>query len=84
MLMKRQTIFGAELVARRLQELFHQIPWDHPGSEKPTLSMGIAIANHPCSVDQEEVLKLADQAMYASKRAGRNQVTIWDGERHAA
>lgn len=83
-LMKRQTTYGAELVAQRLQDLFRQMPWDHPDSDTPTLSMGIAIVNHPGSIDQEEVLKLADQAMYASKRAGRNLVTIRGEERDAA
>lgn len=83
-LMKRQTTYGAELVAQRLQELFRQMPWDHPDPEKPTLSMGIAIVYHPGSVDREAALKLADQAMYASKRAGRNLVTISGAERDAA
>ena len=83
-LMKKQTVSGAELVAQRLQELFQQMLWDHAEVKKPTFSTGIAIVNHPGFVDQEELLKMADQAMYASKRAGGNLVTISGEERDAA
>jgi len=43
-----------------------------------TASAGIAVVGEGTSV--EDVLRSADDAMYAAKRAGRNRAAVWDGE----
>jgi diguanylate cyclase (GGDEF)-like protein len=48
------------------------------GTVRITISFGIAIyPDHGNNV--ESLISKADQALYQSKRAGRNQVTIWQG-----
>ncbi|MCP2014615.1 diguanylate cyclase (GGDEF)-like protein [Deinococcus sp. HSC-46F16] len=59
-------------VARRACE---ERDWAALGAEVPvTLSIGVAVAGAPLP----EGLRRADQAMYAAKRAGRNQVRVWE------
>ena len=43
-----------------------------------TASVGIAVLSAGTSV--EDLLRSADDAMYAAKRGGRNQVAVWDRE----
>lgn len=42
-----------------------------------TPSIGIAISNHPDNRSAEALIKHADMAMYAVKRSGRNNVSIY-------
>jgi diguanylate cyclase (GGDEF)-like protein len=41
-----------------------------------TISLGVAHASGPEPVDVAELLERADRALYASKDAGRNRVTL--------
>ncbi|MEI8165740.1 MAG: diguanylate cyclase [Chloroflexales bacterium] len=44
-----------------------------------TISFGIATyPDH--GTNAEELIRKADQALYQAKHAGRNRVTIWQGE----
>ena len=43
---------------------------------KITVSIGIYIANYDSNLSDNEVINLADKALYASKNAGRNQTTL--------
>ena len=47
----------------------------HRGSLQVTVSIGVAAAQSE-DMKVEEVLKLADQALYAAKRGGRNRVEV--------
>ena len=51
------------------------IPLSSEISARITASFGIALLYPPCCV--QEVIGNADTAMYAAKRAGRNQIRVW-------
>lgn len=42
-----------------------------------TISLGIAVANSPMSDEVDKYVMQADQALYVSKRSGRNRVSIF-------
>ncbi len=64
----------AEIIREKCAELFIQ----HNGSNlHVTLSFGVATYPTHGGAAEEVILK-ADQALYRSKAAGRNRVTIWD------
>jgi diguanylate cyclase (GGDEF)-like protein len=83
-LMPSQTILEAQNAARRLAGLFAQMPWPHRNVPRPGLSIGLAAAWPGELADSAELLRRADEAVYASKRAGRGTVTIYDQIRGAA
>ena len=68
----------SERLAERVRERIELLPLVGSGPEAPlscTASIGVvASAWHP-DAGAEELLKRADEAMYASKKAGRNRVT---------
>ncbi|MHC4949126.1 MAG: GGDEF domain-containing protein [Planctomycetota bacterium] len=70
---------AARAVAERLRTLFGQMPWPHRRVVRPTLSIGLASAWRGGEAAAEDLLRRADQALYASKRAGRARVTVLDG-----
>ena len=41
-----------------------------------TISLGIAILPDPAITDASELIRAADEALYASKKAGRNRATL--------
>jgi diguanylate cyclase (GGDEF)-like protein len=43
-----------------------------------TISAGVATWNPAQPVTADELIKAADQALYLSKRQGRNRITVWD------
>jgi diguanylate cyclase (GGDEF)-like protein len=49
------------------------------GSFKITVSIGVASADGTEPLSFEDVVKRADEALYNSKRAGRNRVSVYDG-----
>jgi diguanylate cyclase (GGDEF)-like protein len=61
----------ARAVAQRLGSLFRQMPWPHHQVERPTLSVGLASCMVSELADGRELLRAADAALYAAKRAGR-------------
>lgn len=68
---------GAELVAERIrQELQAQEFTTPQGKLKVTCSLGVATFPQAGS-DWESLFKAADEALYVSKRQGRNRVTVW-------
>jgi diguanylate cyclase (GGDEF)-like protein len=68
---------GAELLARRVrQELAATTFVTKDGTLTVTCSVGVA--TYPrAGRDWEELFKATDEALYASKRAGRDRVTVW-------
>ena len=62
--------------AERMAALFGQMPWGYDTVPRPTLSIGITNISPQDSVDVEEALRRADQALYAVKRAGRAGISL--------
>ena len=70
----------AYTILEDIRERFAALHFTHLG--KPfqcTLSAGIACSQHHPGVDSNQLLNLADQALYKAKRANRNQVQIMHG-----
>jgi len=63
---------GGRAVAERLREAMHAA---RPAGLVVTASLGVAIA-HGAAVSFDPLFDAADQALYAAKRGGRNQVVL--------
>ncbi|MEM1030250.1 MAG: diguanylate cyclase, partial [Myxococcota bacterium] len=76
---------GARLLGERIRRELGEAVFDAHG-EPVTCTCSIGIATFPESGDTwDELFKAADEALYASKRAGRNRVTVRDrGDRSSA
>jgi diguanylate cyclase (GGDEF)-like protein len=83
-LMPDRTMDEARIVAGRLKSLFAQMPWKHRTPARPTLSVGLACAAAPEVRDASELIRQADAALYASKRAGRAVISGYGDQRSAA
>ena len=62
----------------QVKRVFEQLTGEYEGFPI-RLSMGVASAEE-CDGDYEKLFKMADQALYAVKRAGRNSYRIYDKE----
>jgi diguanylate cyclase (GGDEF)-like protein/PAS domain S-box-containing protein len=71
-------IDGARDFAERLCSLTwsSDVPLGGEFSVRMSLSIGVAAFQKGIVVDAESLIRQADQAMYASKRSGRNRVTV--------
>jgi diguanylate cyclase (GGDEF)-like protein len=74
---------GAALYAEKIREMIETAGFRH--REKQPLgfvSISGGIATFPADADTvEATIKLADQALYRSKKAGRNSVTVFEHQR---
>ncbi len=72
-----RTVDEAVALGERVRERVASDPFsalDLPPTIRPTLSAGVAVFPHDAT-GCEELVDVADQALYASKRAGKNRVT---------
>ncbi|MGM0419931.1 MAG: diguanylate cyclase [Bacillota bacterium] len=67
----------AELIKSRIEAL--AIPGVGLDKSPVTISIGCSSITPQNWSSREELLGCADQAMYRAKRAGKNQVHLWDG-----
>ncbi len=69
---------GAQILAERLRECIGQTEVEHQGVQlKATTSVGVAVLGKDLSYrSPAELVAGADVALYASKHAGRNRVTL--------
>lgn len=73
-----QTAEEAKAPSNRLRQLIHDKPVDTPDGQEVQVAVSIGIAEFPRDGDSVDALyEAADQALYQSKRQGKNQVTIY-------
>jgi diguanylate cyclase (GGDEF)-like protein len=70
----QRALFVAERIRKAVQDHSFSIKQAHPGTEV-TISLGVAVAGADESTTAADLLKKADNALYASKRNGRNRVS---------
>ncbi len=75
-LLRYTDLGGAQAIAERMRDAIEQAAIPHPETRKGrvTASFGAASAKLGAEVAADEIIAAADSALYAAKRAGRNQV----------
>ncbi|MPQ66603.1 MULTISPECIES: diguanylate cyclase [unclassified Pseudomonas] len=69
---------GARFFAERLRKAIEALEVVHEGqSIRFTISLGVADLSLP-SISHADLIAWADQALYASKKGGRNRVTVYE------
>ena len=67
----------AMVVGERMRKAVEAYKFIYDGSNIPvTISVGVAVLPDPAVKDANELVSQADQALYKSKHAGRNRVTL--------
>jgi len=67
---------GARLYADRIRQVVASFPFSH--GKQITASLGVASVPDDEAVTAEDLFRAADEALYAAKRAGKNQVAAID------
>ncbi|MCL2191207.1 MAG: sensor domain-containing diguanylate cyclase [Treponema sp.] len=69
----------AYLVAERLRVSVSkmQVSWEKP-LPPITISLGVCSFGHGCDLETNDIIRRADEALYASKAKGRNCTTLWE------
>jgi two-component system cell cycle response regulator len=71
-------------MAERVRHSVCDLPIAIPNSEiTVTMSFGVALLAHGKVTNKEELIGIADKALYAAKESGRNRVVIADMENYA-
>ncbi|MEW6564301.1 MAG: GGDEF domain-containing protein [Spirochaetota bacterium] len=77
-LLPETTRASAWVVAERLRMTVAamEIPWEQP-LPQVSISLGVAIFDGSEQLESEALIQRADEALYQSKRRGRNRTTVW-------
>jgi diguanylate cyclase (GGDEF)-like protein len=67
---------GARLYADRIRQVVATYPFSH--GRRVTASLGVASVPDDVGAAADEIMRSADEALYAAKRAGKNRVTGYD------
>ncbi len=65
----------AERIRRAVQDTYFPVSEDHP-PVRVTVSIGISSAPQD-TIDVNELIEMADKALYYSKETGKNRVSLW-------
>jgi len=66
-------------IAHRLLTAIQKLHIEYEGhSLVVEASFGVASVVSPSTILLDEILRCVDQALYEAKKAGRNQVCVWD------
>lgn len=77
-LLPEQTEAGAVELAERLRQLLEQAEVKFEAwNLKVTASFGLALIQKESGLTLEQMIDRADQALYQSKKNGRNRITVW-------
>ena len=77
---------GARLVAERLRQAVARTPVYTGDDMKPvslTISVGVASMSPTKDSSSQELMRHADEALYAAKAGGRNRVVVWSEDQLA-
>ena len=74
----------AELLAGKIRTNLCRIKNSPIADHQITLSAGIAVLNGEPKVDSDELFRRADQALYESKRGGKDRVTVYSKKLRSA
>ena len=70
---------GAVYLADAMRKAVAELPVEFNGQPIPlTISIGVASSSQQIPSPSDQMLSLADKALYQSKQAGRNRVTLFD------
>jgi len=73
---------GAQLVAGRMRELVERLRIEHHDAragDHVSVSLGVATVVPQQGQPPEDLVRLADQALYAAKDRGRNRIVVLEG-----
>jgi diguanylate cyclase (GGDEF)-like protein len=70
----------AEMIGTRIQEHLKNNPVvvNEDGTAKRVLTFSMGVVEWTRSMNASQLIELADQSMYTSKKAGRNRITIYN------
>ncbi|HEY9900388.1 MAG TPA: diguanylate cyclase [Pantanalinema sp.] len=72
---------GAVLLAERIRQAIESTDLPGPNGETLHVAVSIGVATFPeHATSEDQLMELADQALYVSKRTGRNRVTLYAPE----
>lgn len=80
-LLPKTTIAGARITAEKLREIFEAEEFTGEGDSQPggKMTISLGVASYPEHIeDMNQLLDLADRALYQAKKEGRNRVAIWN------
>ena len=81
MLLPASSIDAAVSVAHRVCDTMAQTSFTVGGGDiKSTVSLGVACLDPTNPLTGDELVRRADMALYCSKRAGGNRVTLWQAD----
>jgi diguanylate cyclase (GGDEF)-like protein len=71
---------AAIAVVERLLEAVREWNWNELG-DGIAVTLSVGLCESTSFGDSSELIRRADEALYAAKRLGRDRFTVWDGER---